>query len=277
MRYTFISVLLISFMLGSAYCQSNTYEVYALKFGSRDNKVPVAATAVGSDSKDSVEVCFMIWLLKGNNGRMVLVDAGFDEDADATNITFVRPDLMLAKMRIQPTDITDIIITHPHWDHIGGIDLFPNAMLWMQKEDYRYFVGDAWQNNGIAGGFNPKDVQKIVRKNVDHKLTLVNGDDIEIIPGIKVFVGSKHTYESQYVLVNTSTDKVIIASDNSWFYHNLIHLWSIPMTFDTKAYIKSLKRMKKMVKNVDLIIPGHDPLVFSKFHEVTKDIVRIQN
>jgi glyoxylase-like metal-dependent hydrolase (beta-lactamase superfamily II) len=168
-------------------------------------------------------------------------------------------------------------LTHTHWDHIGGIDLFPNAMVWLQQDDYNYLVGTAWQKGGNPFGLLKNHALKTVQKNIDGKLTLVKGDNIEIIPGIKVFIGSKHTYESQFVLVNTSSDQVIIASDNSWYYYNLVHLLPIPVTFDSKAYLENLKRMKAMVKNIDLIIPGHDPLVFTKFPIVAEDVVKIRD
>jgi glyoxylase-like metal-dependent hydrolase (beta-lactamase superfamily II) len=261
--------------------QNDSYEVFAVKFATLNFTLPLTALAVGTSSKDSTNLCYMVYLLKGKNGRTVLVDAGFTETPPMYSMqafTYIRPDSMLMKMNINPTDITDLVITHPHWDHIGGIDLFPNAMVWMQKEDFNYFVGTAWQKGEDPNnGFNSKDVLKIIQKNIDKKLTLVKGDDIEIIPGIKVFIGSKHTFESQWLLVNTDSDKAIIASDNTWLYYNLNNLLSIPLTFDQKAYIENLKRMKTMVKNTDWIIPGHDPLVFSKFPKVIENVVKIKN
>lgn len=260
---------------------NDIYEVFAVKFGTLNFTLPLTALAVGTSSKDSTNLCYMVYLLKGKNGRMVLVDAGFTETPPMYSmqaITYIRPDSMLMKMNINPNDITDLVITHPHWDHIGGINLFPNAMVWMQKEGYNYFVGTAWQKGEDPNNdFNSKDVFKIIQKNIDKKLTLVKGDDIEIIPGIKVFIGSKHTFESQWLLVNTDSDKAIIASDNTWLYYNLNNLLSIPFTFDQKAYIENLKRMKTMVKNTDWVIPGHDPLVFSKFPKVIENVVQIKN
>ena len=132
----------------------------------------------------------------------------------------------------------------------------------MQRKDFEYFVGTAWQKGGDSTGFNSKDVIKIIKKNLSNKLTLIKGDNVEILPGLTVFTGSKHTYESQYLLVGHDSDKVIIASDNSWLYYNLTSLLPIPITFDKVAYIENLKRMNSMVKNVDLILPGHDLLVF---------------
>jgi glyoxylase-like metal-dependent hydrolase (beta-lactamase superfamily II) len=272
------SVLLLFFSSIKLFSQVVSYEIYALKFGERTHKVAVSEIAVGSKSNDSVNVAFMYWLVKGSNGKLILVDAGFTEDADINPklITYSRPDGMLEKLKIKPDSITDIIITHPHWDHTGGIDLFPNATVWMQKEDYKYFVGDAWQKEGNKMGFNKKDVPKIVQRNLDGKLNLLSGDDIEIFPGIKVFTGSKHTYESQFVCIDTGTETIIIASDNSWYYYNVTHSFPIPVTHDSKAYVTNLKRMKSMVKNIDFIIPGHDPLVFSKFPTVAEDVVKIK-
>ena len=272
----FLFFIVIGF---NAFSQNNNYKIYALKYASLKFKFPVTFFAVGSTSKDSIQPCYMVYLLKGKNGKNILVDAGFTETPPIYNMAsfnYVRPDEMLKKINVDPASITDIILTHPHWDHIGGIDLFPNAMVWMQEQDFNYFVGTAWQNNIDSSGFNTKDVLKIKQKKLDKKLQLIKGDSVEIMPGIRVFTGSKHTYESQYVLVGTGNDKVIIASDNSWVYYNLVNLLPIPLTFDTNAYLQNLKRMRAMVKNVDLILPGHDPLVFSKFLKVIDDVVKIK-
>jgi glyoxylase-like metal-dependent hydrolase (beta-lactamase superfamily II) len=274
-----IAFLLLVLNHFNMFAQDNTYQVYALKFAATNNKLPLSKIAVGASSADSVQICYMIWLLKGKNGKNILVDTGFPDSTKMGNFLykFSRPDLMLEKVNLKASDITDVILTHTHWDHIGGIDLFPNAMVWLQQDDYNYLVGTAWQKDGNPFGLRKNHALKTVQKNIDGKLTLVKGDNIEIIPGIKVFIGSKHTYESQFVLVNTGSDQVIIASDNSWYYYNLVHLIPIPLTFDTKAYLENLKRMKAMVKNIDLIIPGHDPLVFTKFPTVAEDVVKIRD
>lgn len=279
-KFLFKLFFALFFILLSEYGQSQTvnYQIYAIKFGERTTKNALSDVAVGSTSKDSVNVYFMYWLLKGSNGKTILVDAGFTADADINPkaIRYERPDKMLKELSVKPEEITDIIISHPHWDHIGGIDLYPQAMVWMQKEDYNYFVGAAWQVDGNKNGFNPKDVKKIVDRNLSNKLILIKGDGIEIMPNIKVYTGSKHTYEAQYVVVGSDENKVILASDNAWYYYNITSSLSIPVTHDASAYIKNMERMKNMQSNTDLIIPGHDPLVMSKFEKVADNIVRIK-
>jgi glyoxylase-like metal-dependent hydrolase (beta-lactamase superfamily II) len=272
-------LLFIAFFSASIVAQqTNTYEVYAIEFARPHSPWPVKGIAVNSTSKDSVRGVFMTWLLKGNNGRMVLVDAGFHRESRFSGAwlkSFVRPDSSLQLVGLKPEDITDIIISHPHWDHIGGVDLFPKAVIWMQKNDYSYFVTDAWQKDGKPIGFDSLDVLKIADLNTKRRIQLVNGDNIEIIPGIKVYTGSKHTYESQFAVVNTTTDKVLVASDNIWFYYNLENMISIPLTFDTEAYVKTMQRMKTLVRP-ELIIPGHDEKIFEKFTRIKEEVVRIR-
>ena len=282
MKKLILSIFVILFVYQIGVSQTENYEVYALKFASMGHPTPVTQWAQNAPPNDSVNIDFMIWLIKGNNGRNVLVDAGFLKDLkDAKDfgfINYVRPDSMLLRLSLQAKDITDIILSHPHWDHIDGVGLFPNARIWMQKEDFNYFTGTAWQKDGKHGGFNKNDVHKLLDLNLEGKLTLVDGDDKEIIPGIKVYTGSRHTFNSQYVFIETGLNKIILASDNIWTYYNLDHLQSAPSygTFDTSAYIKSMQRMKAFVSDTKYIIPGHDSKIFSIFPSIADGVVRIR-
>jgi glyoxylase-like metal-dependent hydrolase (beta-lactamase superfamily II) len=118
----------------------------------------------------------------------------------------------------------------------------------------------------------------LIDKNLAGKLTLVAGDSVQIIPGIKVFTGSKHTFNSQYVLVETGSNKVILASDNIWVYYSLEHMMpaSAGGTFDPPGYVKAMRRMKRLVTNSKYIIPGHDARIFSNFPAVAEGVVKIQ-
>jgi glyoxylase-like metal-dependent hydrolase (beta-lactamase superfamily II) len=284
LKKTILFTLVFLSIAFNTWSQNETYKVYALRFASAAHPYPISDWADKGPRTDSVNIDFMVWLVRGN-GRNILVDAGFLKDAPGAKefevVNYIRPDSALLRVAVKAEDITDIILSHPHWDHIDGVGLFPNAHIWIQKEDYNYFVGNAWQGgmNGDNGGFNRRDVRMLVDLNLGGKLTLVDGDDKEIIPGIKVYTGSRHTFNSQYVLVATGSNKVLLASDNIWIYYSLEQMTppSPGGTLDPAGYVRSMQRMKTLVSDIKYIIPGHDSKIFSIFPRVAEGVVQIDD
>lgn len=276
----FIILSLIRIFIAQA--QPPPYNVYALKFARSAYPFAASDWALGAPTTDSVKFAFSIWLIKGSNGRNILMDTGFLNDLDDAKefkvVDYTRPDSVLMKLGIKPGEITDIILSHPHWDHIDGAGLFPNAHFWIQKEDFNYFVSTAWQKGNSNGGFEKRDVRMMVDLNLAGRVTLVDGDDKEIIPGIRVYTGSRHTFNSQFAVVQTGSNKVLLASDNIWIYYSLNHLVppSAGGTLDPDGYVRSMKRMKTLVSDVKYIIPGHDDQVFSMFPKVADGVVEIK-
>ena len=278
--FTF-SLLIVMMLPVSARGQDTsgaTYEVYALSYGVYP-AFPVSALLAGADKDRKIDLQMMIWLIKGPNGRNILVDAGCYHDSVMKGKTFkdlIKPSDALAKLGLSPGDITDLIISHMHWDHADGMDLFPKAKIWIQKDEYSYYTGAAWQAGGKHGGIEPEDVLTIVKLNTEQKVNLVDGDDKEIIDGIRVYTGGRHTFASQYVSVRTASGTVVIASDNMYLYENLQKHAPIAQTFDADSNLKAQDRMKQIASRPDLIVPGHDPEVFIKFPKPGNGVARIQ-
>lgn len=270
-------VSIVCSVLLAVFSSAQTYNIYAVKFGERKNQVRMADQALGYNGSDSTKVFFMYWVLKNKNNT-ILVDAGFTADVgiDTNAITFTRPDKLLASIQIAPGDVSDIIITHPHWDHLGGISLYPNAVVWMQEEDYNELTAN--RKNPESFGFNILDIEKLKERKAKGNLRLLKGlPDETILPNITVFKsGSQHTAGSQFVMANNTKQNVIIASDNCKYYRNITDMLSSPATSDRKAYIRNLGLMKHWAGgDADLVIPGHDPLVFTKFKKVAPNVVEI--
>ena len=280
MKKIFLFILILTSFAANA--QSPTYEVYAIKFASTAQPFPISDWVDKGPGNDSVKIDFMVWLIKGNNGKNILLDAGFLNDVEEAKefqiVQYHRPDSALSKLGLTAADITDVIISHPHWDHLDGLGLFSKAHVWMQKEDYGYYTGAAWQKAGEHGGIAKKDVRMLIDLNLAGRLTLVDGDDKEIIPGIKVYTGSRHTFNSQYVGVSSGNRKIVLASDNIWVYYSLEHLMpaSVGGTFDPAGYVKAMQRMKTLVSDPKYIIPGHDSRIFKIFPSVADGVVTIK-
>jgi glyoxylase-like metal-dependent hydrolase (beta-lactamase superfamily II) len=255
-----------------------TYEVYAIRFGVLP-QFPVSGLVEGADRSRRLDIPVMVWLLKGSDGRRVLVDSGFYRQKFLDEWhprEFRSPADAVAAAAVPRETVTDILLSHAHWDHVDGADLFPRATIWIQREEYRYYTGDAWQTRNAHGGVDPEDMLALLRINTEGRLRFVEGDDQEPIPGIRCYTGGKHTRESQYVTARTPGGIVVLASDNVYLYENLDKHAPIAQTLDRESNLKAQERIRRLTTRPDWIVPGHDPAVFERFTRVADGIVRIQ-
>ena len=253
------------------------YEVFAIRYATIPD-FPVASLVAGADRERKLDIAMMVWLVRGG-GRNILVDSGFyrDQFFRQWHVTeFVRPSEALQGAGLKPEDITDLVITHMHWDHADGMDLFPKARIWIQKDELQYYSGEAWQSRGTHGGIDPDDVLMAVKLNTQGRMSLVNGDAQEIIPGITCYTGGRHTFASQFVGVTTAAGTVVLASDNMYLYENLEKHLPIAATLDRDSNLRAQDRMKQLAVSPRLIIPGHDPAVMKNFPRAGERVVKIQ-
>jgi glyoxylase-like metal-dependent hydrolase (beta-lactamase superfamily II) len=251
------------------------YEVYAIRYAVIPD-FPVASLIADADKTRKLDIAMMVWLIRGN-GRNIVVDTGFYRPQFFKQWTvrdFVRPDEAVARAGVKPDEITDVVLTHAHWDHADGTDLFPKAQVWIQKDEYAYYTGAAWQPGGKHGGIEPDDVEVLLRTNIAGRLHLVDGDQ-EIVPGVRVYIGGKHTWQSQYLSVATRSGTVVLASDNMYLYENLEKHVPISQTFDRESNLRAQDRMKTIAGKPELIVPGHDPAVMTRFPKIADGVVRI--
>jgi len=246
---------------------SPEYSIQAIRYANSPG-FPVAELVVGAPKDEKVDIAFVVWLIRGG-GHNILFDSGFHREKwlkEFPVTDFLRPDEAVKLAGVTPEEITDVVISHAHWDHMGGIDLFPKATVWIQKDEFRYYTGDAWQPGGRNGGIDADDVRELVRLNTEGRLRLVDGDNVEILPGIRAYTGARHTFASQYLRVE-GIAPFVLASDNCYLYRNLTE-HKASATFseaDQPANIKNQARMIELAGSAERVVPGHDMLQFQKF------------
>ena len=243
------------------------YTIRAIRYANLP-KFPLAELEIGAPKDQTIDIVMVFWVIQGG-GRTILFDSGAHRKkwVDEFGLTdFLSPDEALKQAGVDPASVTDIIISHSHWDHLGGIDLFPKATIWIQKAEYEYYTGAAWQPGGQNDGIDPEDAQELVRRNVRGELRFVNGDDVEILPGIRAYTGSRHTFASEYIRV-AGNPPYVLASDNCYLYENLrTHRSSA--TFepaDEPGNIAQQARMISLAGSADRVVPGHDAAQFERF------------
>jgi len=252
-----------------------TYEIYAIRYATIPN-FPVRGLIAGADTARRMDIAMTVWLLRGN-GRTVLVDAGFYRDKFVQRwkpADFISPSVAVARAGVRAEDVTDIIVSHVHWDHVDGVDLFPNARIWIQKEEYQHHVGA--QGGQLDRAIDPDDAKMLADLAAHGRVNQVNGDSTEIIPGITVFTGGKHTFASQYATVRMDGGVAVIASDNVYLYENLDRHRPIAQTLDSLSNLAAQERMTRLASMPRLIVPGHDPAVFVRFAKPGNGIAHIE-
>jgi beta-lactamase superfamily II metal-dependent hydrolase len=124
------------------------YSIHAIRYatspGAALSELIVDGPASMKDEK--VDIAMVVWLIQGR-GHTILFDSGFHRQTYVKEYPmkdYLRPDEAVKLAGVDPAQVTDIVISHAHWDHMGGIDLFPKAQVWIQKEEFRYYTGEAW-------------------------------------------------------------------------------------------------------------------------------------
>ena len=244
------------------------YSIQAIRLANSPGD-SVADMVVGAPKDEKIDTIYALWLIRGG-GRNILFDSGFHRERwfkEWTIKDYLRPDEAVKLAGVNPEEVTDIVVSHAHWDHMGGIDLFPKAVVWIQKEEFRYYTGPAWQPGGDHGGIDPEDVQQLVRLNTQGRLRLVDGDNVEIFPGIRAYTGGRHTFASQYLRVD-GNPPFVLASDNVYLYRNLAE-HKASATFSDADHAANIAAQSRMIElaggNPDRVIPGHDAAQFQKY------------
>jgi glyoxylase-like metal-dependent hydrolase (beta-lactamase superfamily II) len=259
------------------------YQIYGVRIA-QIAAVPTHYLVLGADTARRSDLSYVVWVLKGTgpgaSGHTVLFDAGFyrDKFLKAWKPTdFMKPSEAVAKVSVRPEDVTDIIISHIHWDHVDGADLFPKARVWLQRAEYEHYV-DA-QGHPLARGIDTADAEMLGQLNRAGRIHLIDGDAQEIIPGITAYTGGRHTFASEYIRVLTQQGRVVLASDNVYMYENLAKHLPIAAVFtraDTVANLQAQDRMRQLASDPKFILPGHDPEIFVRFPSPGNGVAEIK-
>jgi hypothetical protein len=124
------------------------YSIQAIRYASSPD-VPVSELVVGGPKDQKVDIAMVVWLMRGG-GHTILFDSGFHRDTFLKYFTmkdYLRPDEAVKLAGVQPAEVTDIVISHAHWDHMGGSICFRRQPCGFRKTN---IVITPWKLGSLA-------------------------------------------------------------------------------------------------------------------------------
>ena len=277
---------------------------------SRFLRVPFRAFMPDRGDKPTVDLPVNVGIIKAPNGDITLYDSGWKQLAYIFdwNASCCWADLR-AQMRaigLDPDRVKRIVIGHGHWDHAGQLSSFPNATLYVQKEELKqidFFLNYPTDFNGghiravntldpltnaqfgppanfcarsPVCGYPPQTVSEILGKVLAGKAMIVDGRH-EIAEGLVIHPAFRgHTYGSQLLQVHTTRGELVFGSDtySSW---EGIRDWNVANIQQTDsvqqflAYEKCYVLTSTTPNSFNNCIAAHEPVSYSSAYPVTSN------
>jgi glyoxylase-like metal-dependent hydrolase (beta-lactamase superfamily II) len=253
------------------------FEVYALRYGTHPDR-PASLNFLGADPHDGpMSLDYFVWAIRGG-GRTIIVDTGFNravaEKRQRTILT--PPDALLRRIGVEASEVADVVVTHLHFDHAGNLRMFPNARLHIQDAEMAFCTGRCMCHAHFRAPMEADDAVAAVRALYAGRMRFHDGT-AEIAPGITVHLIGGHSGGLQCVRVPTARGNVVLASDATHFWANIRDRRPFPIIVDLPRMFAGYETLERLADGPDHIIPGHDPLVRTRFAPVPghPDIVRV--
>lgn len=185
---------------------------------------------------------FTFVLVQGG-GQNILIDCGIDVRS-ATKQTMAEgfgleswrsSGEVLAAVGLTVEEIDVIIPTHAHWDHMGSLRMFPNALVYVQRAErdgWRSVFGLSDKYASLLVAMDRDDIDCLDDIEREGRLRLLDGEVQNLLPGIHIWVDwNGHTHASQLVLIESGADpadRFIVVGDVVYSLDNLTGVEDYP-------------------------------------------------
>lgn len=184
-----------------------------------------------------------IALLRGH-GRVVLVDVGsFSQRQPLID--------RLAAHGLRPGDVTDVLLTHSHWDHSINWVLFPAARVVIGDEELAWSLAEPW-------GETPVPELYVRELAASARAERVRPGDT-VLPGITAHAASGHTPGHLIFHLAGEPHDVILTGDAAKNRAELLSL-TADMSYDQAISRASMERIWALwrARPGTVLVPGHD-------------------
>jgi glyoxylase-like metal-dependent hydrolase (beta-lactamase superfamily II) len=212
-------------------------------------------------------------LLLVGDGKIILVDTGVgdkftDKFREIYAIDYSEHSLVksLLKHNIQPENVTDVILTHLHFDHVGGSTYydkegnlklqFPNATHYVQKKQLE------WAQKGFAkdrASYLSENIQPLIDSG---QLKVLSGAE-ELFKDVELILSDGHTVAQQLVLIRGNGKNLLYSADLIPMTAHIPLPWVMAYDLYPVTSIQEKEEiLKKAVAENWMIFFEHDPRTY---------------
>ena len=178
----------------------------------------------------------------------------------------------MERVGLKAEDITDIILTHAHWDHIGGVHLFPKAKFYIQKDELFKWIETLTYPRGfdlMKASMSYFSIENLISLLKEGRLEFLDGDADDLFPGISIRQAiNGHTFCGSMVMIQGQEKSYIHVGDAAYLRDNIIGGLrdgvSIPNGYGIGDVYHIVKAMQDAVDiadgDLDRVIVGHEPM-----------------
>ena len=247
------------------------FKVYAVRYATREARS--GEHFYGGDPHDaSMPMDYFVWTAVSDE-HTVVVDAGFTAEVAAKRgRDHLRcPTEGLREIGVDCEQVSCVILTHLHYDHVGNLEKFPEATFVVQEEEMAFWTGRYAGREHFRHTVEIEDVLHLVRENFEGRLHFVDGNE-EIVPGIEVYRAGGHSAGLQVVRVETENGNFVLASDATHFYANLKEDRPFSIVHDLSQMYGAFDLVRSLADSPAHVVPGHDPQVMQRFPPARKGL-----
>lgn len=255
-------------------------QVYCLKYAVLED-YPLDGMLLGAPRDESIDIPMAMCVAR-RGSDVLLMDAGYVNQAVAApwgGAGYVDYRALFSEIGVSLDQVTHVTLSHLHWDHVGGIERFPNAKFISQRRELEYAAGAMPHNSVARIAVEKTDVLELVKLNWEDRVILVEGDHEGILPGVDVYLTPGHTIGTMTVCVATVKGRVCYTSDAVYTYRNIEEDIPLGLALDASLAVESFKKIRRLLRGGTLI-PGHDPAMFTRpgefgFRKVSEHAIAI--
>jgi glyoxylase-like metal-dependent hydrolase (beta-lactamase superfamily II) len=258
-----------SFSSARADAAAATYEVTAIRYGSlRSTRGELYHRWSSYGEPDGeLEMAYYFWLLRGA-GSTVLVDTGFASEAAARRgrQCLIEPVEALARLGVEPADVSTVVVSHFHYDHVGNLDAFPDAELVVGRTELDFWTGPLARRAQFAPHVDPPDIERIAAAVAAGRARTTSGEE-EILPGVRTIEVGGHSPGQLLVVVDGEDGgRVVLTSDSVHFYEEMDLDRPFGVVADLGAMYRAYDTVAELGRDeATAIVAGHDPAVMERF------------